>query len=90
MHRVVYIRHKKKICRSDVLASSSGKKMSRQGSRKTQRKINDRARASRSSRKTLNQSSWPVSRATNAHTLSLRGAQIATHLITVQYPAGDH
>lgn len=49
-----------------------------------------RARASRSSRKTLNQSSWPVSRPTNVHTPYLRGAQIATHLITVQYPAGGN
>lgn len=49
-----------------------------------------RARASLVSYKTLNQSSWPVSRVTNTHTLYLRDAQIATHLITVQYPAGGH
>lgn len=88
-----YKRHKKKIyAGGGVLASSPGKKMSRQGSRKMQRKINDHARARepRSSRKTLNQSSWPVSRPTNVHILYLRGAQIATHLITVQYPAGGH
>jgi len=88
MHRVVNTHHKKKKTESHggiFVREKDGSMRIKEDVEKDKR---SRACTPRSSRKILNQSSWPVSRAVNGYTLYLHGAQIATHLITVQYAAG--